>query len=159
VASTDPASRTARTRPETTISSPIATTAAAAKSAVARIPRSWFVPSSGISQNAVTNVPAILPAVETANSRPAVLPTVASSLARRRTAIGVAVARITLGMPNSAIAAKSGFRRGPGSQRTIASSTASSMTGTSSVAPAPIARTTSSSCGAGMRSASAPPVQ
>ena len=65
----------------------------------------------------------MLPAVETANSRPAVEPTLATERARSRTAIGVAVARITLGTPKSAIAANNGFSRGPGSHSTIALST------------------------------------
>ena len=108
-----------------------------------------------MSQNAVMNVPAMLPAVETANSRPAVLPTLTTDRARRRTAIGVAVARITLGSPKSRTAASSGSSRGPGSRSTIASSTGSSTTRTRSVAAAPSASTTSRSCGAGNRSANA----
>jgi hypothetical protein len=117
--------------------------------AVASIPSSWFVPTSGIRKKAVAKVPTMLPAVESANKRPAVFPRPASERARSRTAIGVAVARITLGTPKRITAATSGFQRGPGSQSTTASSTRSSTAGMRSVKPAPSARTPSSSCGAG----------
>ena len=56
---------------------------------------------------------------------------------RRRTATGVTAARTTLSGPKSATAATSGFRRGPGSQETIASSTTASRSGTARTAKAP----------------------
>ena len=95
-----------------------ATAAAASISATAAAASTWSVPSSGISQNAVRNVPAIEPAVETAKSRPAVLPRCSSERAFRRTATGEMVPRTTLGTPKRRIVAISGLRRGPGSQAT-----------------------------------------
>src|SRR4029453_11110530 len=58
---------------------------------------SWSVPNAGMSQNAVAKVPAIDPAVEIANNRPAVWPSVAREIAHSRTAIGATAARTTLG--------------------------------------------------------------
>ena len=51
-----------------------ATTAAAESSTTAMNASTWSVPYSGTSQNAVTNVPTMLPAVEIEKSRPAVRP-------------------------------------------------------------------------------------
>jgi hypothetical protein len=101
----------------------------------------------------------MLPAVEIENRRPAVVPAVATSWMRSRTETGATIAKSTLGIPNSAIAASTGSARGPGSQRTIASSTGSSMIGISSTATAPSPITDSSSQSAGKRSASRPPAQ
>ncbi len=117
------------------------------------------MPNSGISQNAVAKVPAIEPAVEMANSRPAVWPSVASELAQSRTAIGATPASTRLGGPKSTIAAKSGSSRGPGSQRTIVSSTGPSMIGIASTKSAPSPITAASRLGRGQRSASQPPTQ
>jgi hypothetical protein len=100
-----------------------ATTATAAKSAAAASPINWSVPSSGMRKKAVASVPTMLPAVDTEKRRPAVRPTRASDRARRRTAIGVTPAMSTLAGPKSTVAATRGFRRGPGSQETTASST------------------------------------
>jgi hypothetical protein len=101
----------------------------------------------------------MLPAVETAKSRPAVLPRLVSDRARRRTAIGVAVARTMLGSAKRAIVATSGFQRGPGSQRTTCSSTQSSMTGIKRIRPAPTLSAPSRRSGVGNRSAVTPPTQ
>ena len=81
----------------------------------------------------MAKVPAMLPAVETAKSRPAVLPTLVIERALKRTAIGVAVASTTLGSPKRAIVATSGFQRGPGSHSTTCSSTQPSTTGMSRI--------------------------
>ena len=100
------------------------------------------MPSSGISQKAVANVPAIEPAVEIAKRRPAVRPSSSSECAFSRTAIGETVPRMTLCAPKRKIVARSGFRRGPGSHSTRWSSTQSSTKGiasTSSEAEASIA--------------------
>jgi hypothetical protein len=107
----------------------------------------------------VAKVPAIEPAVEIANSRPAVWPSVVSERARRRTAIGATPARTRLGAPKSAIAASSGLRRGPGSHSTIASNTGSSSTGIPSTNRDPRPITPASRLGVGSRSASQPPAQ
>ncbi len=136
-----------------------ATAATAAKSAAAAIPISWSVPNSGMRKNEVASVPKMLPAVEMEKRRPAVRPTRVSDWARRRTAIGVTPAMRTLGRPKSAIAAISGFSRGPGSQDTTASSTGSSMIGMRRIVSAARAMTPSRSPVAGSRSASAPPSQ
>ena len=61
----------------------------------------WSVPYSGTSQNDVANVPAMLPAVEIANSRPAVRPSRSSDRAASRTAIGETEASTTLIGPKS----------------------------------------------------------
>src|SRR5207247_5247092 len=86
----------------------------AASSVAAPTAISWSTPIDGTSQNAVANVPAIEPAVETENNRPAVRPTESSRRDAMRTAIGVTVASTTLAGPNSTTAAKSGSARGPG---------------------------------------------
>ena len=44
--------------------------AAATNRTAAPTPSTWSVPSSGTSQNAVTNVPTMLPTVETEKRRP-----------------------------------------------------------------------------------------
>jgi hypothetical protein len=99
-----------------------------------------------MSQNAVANVPTMLPIVETEKRRPAVRPRRASSRACSRTAIGVTEASTTLGAPKRSTDASSGFARGPGSHPTTASSTARSMNGIASTpaAPSAIAATSSS---------------
>jgi hypothetical protein len=101
----------------------------------------------------------MLPAVETAKSRPAVFPRLVIERPRRRTAIGVAVARTMLGSPKRAIVATSGFQRGPGSHSTTRSSTQPSTTGMSKIIPAPSVSTPSKSSGVGNRSARTPPIQ
>ena len=73
-----------------------ATTAAAASSTTAPTASTWSVPNSGTSQNAVANVPAMLPAVEIEKSRPAVRPSRSSERAASRTAIGETEASTTL---------------------------------------------------------------
>ena len=65
-----------------------ATSAVPARSAAAPCASSWFVPNSGMRTNAVANVPTMLPKVETANSRPAVRPSVSTDFAAIRTATG-----------------------------------------------------------------------
>jgi hypothetical protein len=132
---------------------------AATNSAAASSASSWSSPSSGISQNAVRNVPTIEPAVEIENSRPAVRPTVVTDRASSRTTIGVTPARITLAGPKRITAATSGSARGPGSQRTTKSRTGPSSSGTASTAAPPSSSTTTTSAGRGERSASAPPSQ
>ena len=117
------------------------------------------MPNSGIRKKAVANVPAMLPAVEIANRRPATRPRLATELATRRIAIGVTAAMTMLGKPKSAIAATSGFKRGPGFQPTTASSTCSSTTGIASTSNAAIPITVNSSLAAGNRSATTPPAQ
>ena len=107
----------------------------------------------------MAKVPAMLPAVETAKSRPAVLPTLVIERALKRTAIGVAVASTTLGSPKRAIVATSGFQRGPGSHSTTCSSTQPSTTGMSRIIAAPSVSAPSRRRGVGNRSASTPPSQ
>ena len=107
------------------------------------------MPSAGMSQNAVANVPAILPAVEIANRRPAVRPSRSSERARSRTAIGVTLPRITLGAPKRRIVATSGSARGPGSQLTTRSSAQPSMYGIASTSSEAETSAPSSSRGAG----------
>ncbi len=99
----------------------------------------WSVPYSGTSQNAVTKVPTMLPAVEIEKSRPAVRPSRSMECAARRTAIGETEASTTLIGPNRRIAATSGSSRGPGSHETTCSSTHSSTTGIASTSTAPSA--------------------
>ncbi len=98
---------------------------------------------------AVANVPTMLPTVETAKSRPAVRPSVATSRVEIRTAIGVTDASTTLIGPKSTIAATSGFRRAPGSQSTTHWSTRSSTYGIASTssAPSPIIASSSQTVG------------
>ena len=110
-------------------------------------------------KNAVTSVPAMLPAVDTENSRPAVRPTRASERARRRTAIGVTQAMRTLIGPKRITAARSGSSRGPTSQPTTASRTASSTSGIASTESAASAITPRSRPVLGSLSASMPPSQ
>ena len=117
------------------------------------------MPSSGTSQKAATNVPTMLPAVETEKRRPAVRPSRSSERAASRTAIGVAAASTMLTGANSAIAASSGSRRGPGSQATICSITQASSTGTSSTSSAPSVSVPVRRYGDGKRSESTPPAQ
>jgi hypothetical protein len=128
-------------------------------SATAAEASTWSVPSSGISQKAVANVPAIEPAVEIANRRPAVRPSRSSERARSRTATGETIPRMTLWTPNSRIVASSGFRRGPGSQRTSWSSTHPSTKGIASTSSEAATRMPTSSRGVGQRSATMPPSQ
>jgi hypothetical protein len=117
------------------------------------------VPSSGISQNEVRNVPAIEPAVEIAKSRPAVRPRWSSERAFSRTATGETVPRTTLWTPKRRIVATSGFSRGPGSHATTRSSTQPSTNGIASTSrPAPPSSATSSRT-VGRRSAMMPPSQ
>jgi hypothetical protein len=111
----------------------------------------------GTSQNAVPSVPAMLPAVESANSCPAVRPIRPSERACRRTAIGVTAARATLAGPKRPRDARSGCSRGPGSRRTIASSTGSSSKGIESTSTPPAPITATRRLGVGNRSARAPP--
>ena len=130
------------TAPASSSRSTSAIAAAANISATAAEASTWSVPSSGISQKAVANVPAIEPAVEIAKSRPAVRPSSSSECAFSRTAIGETVPRITLWAPKRKIVASSGLSRGPGSHSTRCSSTQSSTKGiasTSSEAAASIA--------------------
>ena len=110
-------------------------------------------------KNAVTRVPAMLPAVETEKSRPAVRPTRASERARRRTAIGVTQAMRTLIGPKRTTAASSGSRRGPASQPTTVSSTASSTSGIASTESAASPMTPRRSPVLGSLSARTPPSQ
>ena len=117
------------------------------------------MPYSGTSQNAVTNVPAMLPAVEIEKRRPATVPRRSSERAARRTAIGETDASTTLIGPKRMIAATSGSSRGPGSQETTCSSTHSSTTGIASTSAAPSAIAPTKRYGDGHRSASAPPAQ
>ena len=117
------------------------------------------MPSSGISQKAVANVPAIEPAVEIAKSRPAVRPISSSECAFSRTAIGETVPRITLWAPKRKIVARSGFSRGPGSQATSLSSTQSSTKGIASTSSEADASIATRSRGVGQRSAMTPPIQ
>jgi hypothetical protein len=112
-----------------------------------------------MSQKAVANVPAIEPAVESAKSRPAVRPRFASERARRRTAIGETVPRMTLWRPKRRIVARSGFRRGPGSHSTTRSRIQPSTYGIASTRSAATPSTATSSRGVGWRSAIAPPSQ
>ena len=72
------------------------------------------MPSSGTSQNAVTRVPAMLPAVEIAYRRPAVRPAVSTERTARRIAIGETDARRRSRAPKRMIAVTSGLARGPG---------------------------------------------
>ena len=115
-----PTARTAAPAPATSTAagtqtrSTSATAAAAASSTAAPTASTWSVPYSGTSQNAVANVPAMLPAVEIENRRPAVRPSRSSDRAASRTAIGETEASTTLIGPNSTTAATSGSRRGPG---------------------------------------------
>ena len=136
-----------------------ATSAVPARSTAAPSASSWFVPSSGISTNAVANVPTMLPTVETAKRRPAVRPSVATSSAAIRTAIGVTAARTTLIGPKRIAAATRGFRRAPGSQSTTNCSTRSSTYGIASTSSAPSDIVPTSRPVDGMRSASRPPSQ
>jgi hypothetical protein len=101
----------------------------------------------------------MLPAVESANSRPAVAPTLDTERATSRTAIGVTLASTMLTGPNSATDATSGFARGPGFQSTTARSTVSSTSGTVSTSAPPSSTVPTSRPGAGHRSARAPPAQ
>ena len=114
---------TSASAPASTSRSTSATAAAASISATAAAASTWSVPSSGISQNAVANVPAIEPAVEIAKRRPAVRPRLSSERAFNRTAIGETVPSRTLWTPKRQIVASSGLSRGPGSHATIHSST------------------------------------
>jgi hypothetical protein len=136
-----------------------ATSAVPARSTAAPRASSWFVPSSGISTNAVANVPTMLPTVETAKSRPAVRPSVATSSAAIRTAMGVTAARTTLIGPKRIDAATRGFRRAPGSQSTTKRRTRPSSYGIASTSRAPSDITASRRPVDGRRSASAPPSQ
>ena len=69
----EPTAAAARTADAAKRRSETATTVAATSSMSEPTASTWSVPSSGISQNAVTKVPTMLPAVDTANSlrRPA----------------------------------------------------------------------------------------
>ena len=112
-----------------------------------------------MSQKAVTNVPAMLPAVEIAKVRPAVRPTRGSARTCRRTAIGPTAESSTLIGPNRSTAQSTGSSRGPGSQRSTHSITGRSRSGIASTATAPAATTAASVTAVGKRSASAPPSQ
>ena len=109
--------------------------------------------------NAVANVPTMLPKVETANSRPAVRPSVSTDFAAIRTATGVTAASTTLIGPKSRTAATSGFRRAPGSHSITQRRMRSSANGIASTSSAPSAITQSRRRTDGQRSASAPPTQ
>jgi hypothetical protein len=136
-----------------------ATIAAVAKSAAAPKTNSCSTPSSGISQNAVTKVPAIEPAVETANVRPAVRPTRCSASACSRTAIGpTAESRTLIGRKRRAVQ-RTGSSRAPGSQARTASITTRSSKGIASTAAAAATITAVSVSGDGKRSPSVPPSQ
>ena len=132
-----------------------ATTAAAASRTTAPKASTWSVPNSGTSQNAVTNVPTMLPAVEIENSRPAVRPRRSIERAASRTAIGETEASTTLIGPKRTIAATSGSSRGPGSHETTCSRTHSSTSGIASTSTAPSAIAPTNRYGDGQRSASA----
>ncbi len=135
------------------------TSAAVAKSAAAPKTNSCSTPSSGISQNAVTKVPAMLPAVEIANVRPAVRPTRCSASACRRTAIGpTAESSTAIGRKRIAVQS-TGSSRAPGSQASTASITCRSRRGIASTASAAAAMIAASVSGDGNRSASVPPSQ
>ena len=133
----------------TTSFSTSATAAAARIRATAADASTWSVPSSGISQNEVRNVPAIDPAVETANSRPAVLPRFSIERAFRRTATGDTLPRTTLGNPKRRMVAITGFNRGPGSQATTRSRIQPSTNGIASTSSAPAPRMPTSRRGVG----------
>ena len=158
-ATTAPAVATPASTAATAWRSASATIATAASRATAPHAISWSTPSSGMRKNAVASVPAMLPAVETEKSRPAVRPTRASDRARRRTAIGVTHAIATLIGPKRITDATSGLRRGPASQPTTASRTASSTNGIASTRSAASAITPSRSLVTGSRSARTPPSQ
>ena len=117
------------------------------------------MPYSGTSQNDVAKVPAIDPAVEIANRRPAVRPSRSMSRAASFTAIGETDASTTLIGPKSMMAATSGSSRGPGSHATTWSSTHSSTSGIASTRPAPRAIAPTKRYGVGHRSARVPPSQ
>ena len=102
-------------------------------------------------------MPAMLPAVEIAKSRPAVRPSLSIDRAASRTAIGETDASTTLIGPKRITAATSGLSRGPGSQATTCSSTHSSTSGIARTSPAPSAIAPTKRYGEGQRSASAPP--
>ena len=137
----------------------MATIDAASRSATAPDAITWSVPSSGTSQNAVAKVPTMLPAVEMAKRRPAIVPSRSIERAASRTATGVADARTTLAGPNRIVAASSGSSRGPASHETTRSTTRSSRTGTASTSTEPSASTEMNRYGVGQRSASTPPAQ
>ena len=96
---TAPASAPVRTTAAGTRRTASATISAAATRVTAPTASTWSVPSSGTSQNAVTNVPKMLPAVEIEKRRPAVRPSRSSELAASLTAIGEAEARTMLAGP------------------------------------------------------------
>src|SRR4051812_37659088 len=106
-----------------------------------------------MSQNAVANVPAIDPAVETENRRPAVRPTNASSRDAMRTAIGVTVASTMLAGANRIAAAISGSSRGPGSQSPTKRRTPPPTRGTASPSSAPQTNSELPNAGASTRDA------
>ena len=121
--------------------------------------RSCSVPKIGMSQNAVANVPTMLPAVEIANVRPAVAPACWTDVAWSRTAIGPTAESTRLGGPKSTSAQRSGSSLGPGSHASTASMTAVSTTGTSPTTTPPRAIVAASSSGVGRRSPTTPPSQ
>ena len=104
-------------------------------------------------------MPAMLPAVEIANVRPAVRPTRGSARTCRRTAIGPTAESRTLIGPKRSTAHSTGSSRGPGSHASTHSITGLSSSGIASTATAPPATTAASASGVGKRSASAPPSQ
>src|SRR5438093_1218755 len=73
-------------------------------------------PIAGINANAVSSVPAMLPAVEIAYRTPAVLPTVARSVAASLIATGEVMPSSRLGSTNKTTEASKGLARGPRSQ-------------------------------------------
>ena len=117
------------------------------------------MPSSGISQNDVRNVPAIEPAVEMAKSRPAVRPSFSIERAFKRTATGDTLPRTTLGRPKRRMVAITGFSRGPGSHSTTRSRTQPSTNGIASTSSAPPPSRPTRRRGVGYRSAMMPPSQ
>jgi hypothetical protein len=125
------------------------TSPAVAKSVAAPRTKSCSTPNSGISQNAVANVPAIEPAVEIANVRPAVRPTRGSVSTCSRTAIGpTAESSTAIGRKRIAVQT-TGSSRAPGSQRSTASITGRSTSGIASTLTAPAPITTASVSGDG----------
>ena len=126
---------TSATAPATTRRSASATPAAAAPGATAAAASTWSVPSSGMSQNAAANVPAIEPAVESAKRRPAVRPRLAvvspqPDRDRRDRAEEHALEA------EEEDRGEAQFRRGPGSQSTTRSRIQSSTYGIASTSSA-----------------------
>ena len=121
------------------------------------------VPMSGMVMRAGTNVPMRLPAVESANTRPATRPASATPVAASRMANGVTMPSSTTGGANSASEAAKDPTTDPVDSVSMPlmerSRNGRATKGIAATQAAAASTTTASSCGEGCLSATRPPSQ